>query len=103
MNSFSAKLYFEICIIVFITCFKKRRISVFAILSEILLALSQKESSPRSLCRVLLMARMLYRMFGKPVSLTKRKGEENLMNCVNHLCTKGKAEDQGLSLAELQN
>ena len=54
MNSFSAELYFEICIIVFTACYK-RIISVFATLSAILLALSQKESSLRSLFRVLLM------------------------------------------------
>ena len=43
------------------------------------LALSQKESSLRSLFRVLLMACMLSWMFRRPVSSAKSKGEENLI------------------------
>ena len=78
MNSFSAELYFEICIIVFIACFKIR-ISVFAILSAILLALIQKESPLRSLFRVILMACMLALDVWKTciIDKMKRRGKSN--------------------------
>ena len=67
MNYFSAQLNF----VVWIMLVLKRIISAFATLSEILLALRQKISSIRSLFRVLLMERMLSRMFKGLVSLSK--------------------------------
>ena len=63
MNSLSAELNF----VVWTMLVLRRITSVFVTLSGILLALSQNISYLRSLFRVLLMARMLSRMFTGPV------------------------------------
>ena len=67
MNCLSAELNF----VVWAMLVLRRIISVFVTLSGILLALSQNISYLRSLFRVLLMARMLSRMFTGPVLSAK--------------------------------
>ena len=93
MNSFSAELYFEICIIFFIACFKKNNFC-FCYIDCNFISIKPKGKFSKVFIRVLLMARMLSWMFRRPVSSAKWKGEENLIELYKSFMYKRKSRGQ---------
>ena len=102
MNSFSVELYFEIYIIVFLACFKWNN-SCFCYIECSFISIKPKGKFPKVFIQSSLRHACCLGCLKDLYHQQNEKEGNILKNCVNHLSTKGKSEDQERTLAERQN